>query len=66
MIFTPLFIAIQNPIGKHIGKAVKSGVIALILMNAAWAAAFGVFQIAIFIVILLPISLLLGKAFAVT
>jgi 4-hydroxybenzoate polyprenyltransferase len=66
MIFSPLFIAIQKPIGKNIGKAVKSGVIALILMNAAWAAAFGVFPIAIFIVVLLPISLLLGKAFAVT
>jgi len=66
MIFTPLLIAIQEPIGKYIGKAVKSGVIALILMNAAWAAAFGVLPIAIFIVILLPVSILLGKAFAVT
>lgn len=66
MIFTPLFIAIGQPIGKHIGKAVKSGVIALILMNAAWAAAFGILPVAIFIVILLPISILLGKAFAVT
>lgn len=66
MIFTPLLIAIQEPSGKHIGKAVKSGVIALILMNAAWAAAFGVLNIAVFIVILLPVSILLGKAFAVT
>jgi 4-hydroxybenzoate polyprenyltransferase len=66
MIFTPLLIAIQFPVGKNIGKAVKSGVIALILMNASWAAAFGVWNVAIFIVILLPISILLGKAFAVT
>lgn len=66
MIFTPLIIAIQAPIGKHIGQAVKSGVIALILMNAAWAAAFGVWNVALFVVILLPISILLGKAFAVT
>lgn len=66
MIFIPLFKAIKDPIGPNIGKAVKSGVIALILMNAAWASAFGVFQIALFIVILLPISLLLSKAFAVT
>lgn len=66
MILTPLFIAIQAPIGENIGKAVKSGVIALILMNAAWAAAFGVWNVAIFVVILLPISLLLSKAFAVT
>jgi 4-hydroxybenzoate polyprenyltransferase len=66
MIFTPLTIAVQAPIGKHIGQAVKSGVIALILMNGAWAAAFGVWNVAIFVVILLPISILLGKAFAVT
>lgn len=66
MIFTPLIIAIKAPIGKHIGQAVKSGVLALILMNAAWAAAFGVWNVAIFVVILLPISILLSKAFAVT
>ncbi len=66
MIFTPLFIAMQDPVGPRIGKAVKSGVMALILMNAAWASAFGVLPIAIFIVLLLPVSLLLSKAFAVT
>ncbi|RZK81290.1 MAG: polyprenyltransferase [Pedobacter sp.] len=66
MIFIPLYKAIQNPIGPNIGKAVKSGVIALILMNAAWASAFGFWQIAIYIVILLPLSLWLSKAFAVT
>lgn len=66
MIFRPLIKAIQNPIGPNIGKAVKSGVIALILMNAAWASAFGVWHIAIIIVILLPISIGLSVAFAVT
>ncbi len=66
MIFLPLSKAIKNPIGPNIGKAVKAGVIALILMNAAWASAFGVWQVAIFIVILLPVSILLSKAFAVT
>ncbi|MHA4893282.1 UbiA-like protein EboC [Pedobacter sp. PWIIR3] len=66
MIFRPLIKAAQNPIGPNIGKAVKSGVIALILMNAAWASAFGVWHIAIIIVILLPISIGLSKAFAVT
>lgn len=66
MIFIPLVNAMRNPIGKNIGKAVKAGVIALILMNAAWASAFGIWNVALFIVILLPVSLLLGKAFAVT
>lgn len=66
MIFMPLFKAIQNPEGRNIGKAVKAGVIALILLNAAWAASFGAWQLAIIIVILLPLSLGLSKAFAVT
>ncbi|RYY23216.1 MAG: polyprenyltransferase [Chitinophagaceae bacterium] len=66
MIFKPLFKAIENPIGPNIGKAVKAGVIALILLNAAWASAFGVWQLALIIVILLPLSMWLSKAFAVT
>lgn len=49
-----------------IGKAVKSGVIALIAMNAAWAAAFGDLYFALLIIILLPVSLLLARMFAVT
>ncbi|NRF38894.1 UbiA-like protein EboC [Pedobacter sp. LMG 31643] len=66
MIFTPLIKAMQNPIGPNIGKAVKSGVIALILMNAAWASVFADWKVALSIVILLPLSILLSKAFAVT
>jgi 4-hydroxybenzoate polyprenyltransferase len=66
MIMIPLFKAIKDPIGPNIGKAVKSGVIALIILNAAWAAAFGAWPIAIAIIILLPISLALSSAFAVT
>src|SRR5688500_8731911 len=42
MVFLPLRTAIRKPQGKMIGKAVKAGVLALILMNAAWASAFGV------------------------
>ncbi len=66
MIFRPLSRAIQNPVGPNIGKAVKAGVIALILLNAAWASAFGVWQVALIIIILLPLSMWLSKAFAVT
>ena len=66
MIYMPLIAAIKSPIGKNIGKAVKAGVIALILMNAAWAAAAGVVPLAVIIVILLPISMKLGRLFAVT
>lgn len=66
MIFPPLRKAMRNPVGPLIGKAVKAGVIALILMNAAWAAAVGSLYLALVILLLLPLSLWLAKAFAVT
>jgi 4-hydroxybenzoate polyprenyltransferase len=66
MIFIPLQRAIHKPDGSNIGKAVKAGVLALILMNAAWAAAFGTIYMALLIVLLLPLSLLIAAAFAVT
>jgi 4-hydroxybenzoate polyprenyltransferase len=66
MIFIPLYRAIQMPEGKFIGRAVKAGVIALILMDAAWAAAFGFPLLALVIASLLPVSILLARVFAVT
>lgn len=66
MILLPLQEAIRKPEGSLIGKAVKGGVIGLIALNAAWAAAFGDIFFAIAIIILLPISLLLARMFAVT
>lgn len=66
MIFPPLLTAIKQPSGKAIGKAVKAGVIALIIMNAAWAAASGTILLALVIIALLPLSLMLGRLFAVT
>jgi 4-hydroxybenzoate polyprenyltransferase len=65
MIFTALIKAIRITVPKNIGKAVKAGVIALILMNAAWAAAFGMISLAFLIILLLPLSLWLAKIFAV-
>ncbi len=66
MIFRPLLKAIQEPIGKNIGGAVKAGVISLILMDAAWAATFSTIWVALLIACLLPLSLWLSKLFAVT
>ncbi|WP_316842933.1 UbiA-like protein EboC [Pedobacter gandavensis] len=65
MIFTPLFKALDNPTGENIDKSVKAGVIALILLNAAWASAFGIWYIALIILLLLPLSLWLSKTFSV-
>lgn len=66
LIFPPLFKAMNDPQAKKIGKAVKAGVLSLIVMNAAWAAAFGAPGMAFIILLLLPLSMLLAKAFAVT
>jgi hypothetical protein len=66
MIFNPLLKAINTPTGPAIGKSVKAGVVALILMNSAWAASTGAWSLAILIVFLLPLSLWLSRKFAVT
>jgi 4-hydroxybenzoate polyprenyltransferase len=66
MINRPLLRAMKDPSGPNIGKAVKGGIIALIAMNAAWAAAFASLPFALLVLLLLPISLLISKAFAVT
>lgn len=66
MIFKPLFVAMKDPVGRNIGKAVKAGVISLILMDAAWASAYGQIYFALLIAALLPLSLWLAKRFAVT
>jgi 4-hydroxybenzoate polyprenyltransferase len=66
MIFPALQRAILKPEGPRIGKAVKAGVIGLILMNATWAAAFDNLLFALIISLLLPVSILLARLFAVT
>jgi 4-hydroxybenzoate polyprenyltransferase len=66
LIYPPLVKAYRDPIGKNIGKAVKAGVLALIVMNASWAASFGALYLALAILLLLAVSILLAKLFAVT
>lgn len=66
LIGLPLYKAMVTPVGPLIGKAVKAGVLSLIVMNAAWCVAFGYFGLGIFVLILLPLSMFLGKKFAVT
>lgn len=69
LIFPPLIRAFRTPIGPNIGKAVKAGVLALIIMNASWVAATGapgaVF-LALCVALLLPVSIGLARLFAVT
>ena len=65
-IFPPLWRAVREPVGRNIGAAVKAGVLSLIVMNAAWVAAFANFPLAFLVFCLLPLSRYLAKAFAVT
>ncbi len=66
LVARPLWAAIQNPIGPMIGKAVKAGVLSLIVMDAAWCVAFGSWPLALLVLLLLPFSIYLAKIFAVT
>lgn len=66
LIFKPLLTAIANPIGPNIGKAVKAGVLSLIVMNAAWVSVSGNIFFALGVLCLLPVSISLAKLFAVT
>ncbi len=66
LIGRPLIRAIQNPIGPNIGGAVKAGVLSLIVMNAAWVSVSGNWPLALATLALLPLSIWLAKAFAVT
>ncbi len=65
-IFRPLWTAIREPEAPNIGKAVKAGVIALILMDGAWCMAFGYPVMGLVTLALMPLSLFLSKFFAVT
>jgi hypothetical protein len=66
LIYPPLMRAFRDPVGKNIGMAVKAGVLALIVMNASWATAFGGLYPALVIILLLPASIFLARLFAVT
>ena len=66
MIGLPLSKSIGEPVAKNIRQSVKMGVLAVILMNAAWAAAFGAIGWALLILCLLPLSIFFARIFAVT
>ncbi|MGJ7029649.1 UbiA-like protein EboC [Niabella hirudinis] len=65
-IMRPLYKAWQNPLPKNIIKAVKAGVLSILFLDATWAAIHNQFLICALIICLLPLSILLGKYFAVT
>ncbi|WP_300600572.1 UbiA-like protein EboC [Niabella sp.] len=65
-IMWPLYKAWQDPQSKNIIRAVKAGVLSILFLDATWAAIHHQFFICSIILCLLPLSILLGKYFAVT
>lgn len=66
LIFPPLFKAMPAREPKLIIKAVKAGILALIVMNASIAAGFAGWQYGLLVLLLLPVSVYIAKNFAVT
>ncbi|MEQ9440211.1 MAG: UbiA-like protein EboC [Cyclobacteriaceae bacterium] len=65
-IFPPLMKAIHYLKPQFIGKAVKAGVISLIILDATLAAVFTSWEYGLLVLLLLPISFGLARFFAVT
>ncbi len=65
-IFRPLLRAYRVNTPENIKKAVKSGVLSLVLMDAALASANSTWWVGLLIILLLPLSLFLSKRFSVT
>lgn len=66
MIYKPLITAYMDNSPGNIKRAVISGVLGLILMDAAMAAGYSPWWYAVLIILLLPVSMTLSKVFAVT
>jgi len=75
LVFLSIFIALNsfylvkamyNPIAKNIQSIVKWGVLSFILMDAATAASFSNLSTGLVLLLLMPLSVVLSKFFAVT
>lgn len=66
LVFPPLVRASVEPSPDRLRTAVKVGVLSLVVMDAALAAGFGGWPAGLVVLALLPVSFLLGRAFAVT
>ncbi|NDK55832.1 UbiA-like protein EboC [Pontibacter fetidus] len=66
LVFPPLFRAMPSPEPQFIMRAVKAGILALIVMNASIAAGFAGWQYGLAVLLLLPLSVFMARRFAVT
>jgi 4-hydroxybenzoate polyprenyltransferase len=65
-VIPPFFYAVHSPTPGHIRLAVKTGVLSLIVLNAALATAFAGWESGIVVLALLPCSTALSRLFAMT
>ena len=65
-IFIPLIKAYKINSPQNIKKAVKAGVLSLVIMDASIAVSVSIWWVGIIILLLLPLSLFLSKRFSVT
>jgi 4-hydroxybenzoate polyprenyltransferase len=66
MVFRPLAGALREPSPGRIRGAVKAGVLGIVALDAAWAAAYADWVLGLVVLALLPVSVGLAKRFAVT
>ncbi len=66
LVLPPLRGALRSPNARTIQAAVRAGILALLVLDASIAAAFGGWLSAMTILVLLPLAHGLGRAFAVT
>ncbi len=66
LIFRPLMRAFRSNVPVNIKKAVIAGVLSIIVLDASVAVGFSVWWYGLLILLLLPLSILLSRLFAVT
>jgi len=66
LIYRPLIKALRKQEPQLIGKAVKAGVLSLIVLNASIATVFAGWVYGLAVLLLLPLSFLIAKFFSVT
>jgi 4-hydroxybenzoate polyprenyltransferase len=66
MVFRPLAGALHEPSPEHIRGAVKAGILGIVALDAAWAAAYVHWALGLIVFALLPVSAVLARRFAVT
>ncbi len=66
LVLRPLSSALRDPSAGMVRKAVKSGVLGIVALDAAWAAGYAHWTLGLLVLTLLPLSIMLARRFAVT